>query len=172
MKTETFKVYDDCWCVHKEGIAQIINKTTLVVMMEKPYYGLSWVQHFWLDGQEITREQFEGRAGFMLGRMYEHLMEVKRHYGAYKQILQKTEAHEKKVEILLQDAVANRDMAISDIDKMSNGLYIEALGQEVNHFYEKLAEENEVHPISYSNVKDYLRAIDLENKNNGKEQKG
>lgn len=169
MKTETFKVYDDCWGVHKEGIAQIINGTTLVVMMEKPYCGLWWGQHFWIDSKEISFEEFKGRAQFLLGRLYEHVMKVEEHCEVYKLIVRKTEKHEKKVWELSQDVIADKNVGNSDIDIKAKAFYLEALEQEVNHFYEEQAEHYNVPSISYQSVKDYLSAIALKCGNNNDE---
>lgn len=169
MKTETFKVYDDCWGVHKEGVAQIINGTTLVIMMEKPYYGLLWGEYFWMDTKEILREQFLGRAGFLLGRLYEHVMKVEEHCEVYKLIVRKTEKHEKKVRELSQDVIADKNVGVSDIDIKAKAFYLEALKQEVNHFYEEQTEHYNVPSISYQSVKDYLSVIELKCGNNNDE---
>ncbi len=166
MKTETFKVYDDCWGVHKEGIAQIINGTTLVVMMEKPYYGQWWGQHFWINNKEISLEEFKGRAQFLLGRLYEHVMKVEEHCEVYKLIVRNTEEHEKKVREINQDVIVDKNVGDSDIDIKAKTFYLEALKQEVNHFYEEQAEHYNVPSISYQSVKDYLSAIELKCDNN------
>lgn len=161
-RTETFEIKTQTTTLRVvEGVCQVIDGISFVVMMAKPYHGLWCGEHSWIN-TPYTLVEVKRRATHLLKRLGEQCTEVEYHYDKYKELLSELERYTECVRQHRDEAMAyiEKNEGVTELQSKAFSFYLEGLEKEELYYYDKMIDEYQLPWISLRSLKEYIAVVE------------